>query len=254
MNSKNEKINRPYACACINLRKFKNIIKDDINNENNLFEKKLGKLLEAVHVFINKDCIDQMFQFFGTLSKKKITLIAHYGSGFDNYFVLRNKNMILDKPPLKTSRGILSAKVKNPYTNEHISNKWLKEKNIINKELKRRLLPPSTKVYQKIDLRCSFQHMKTSLLKWGKSVKIPRNIRKLEMDHDDINETNYMEKQPIWEPYLRNDILSLAAYVLLYNTVMKNRAPVAQWVVHLTHTWLVLGSKHAWCKNPLVLL
>ena len=33
MNSKNEKVNRPYACACINLRKFENIIKDNINNE-----------------------------------------------------------------------------------------------------------------------------------------------------------------------------------------------------------------------------
>ena len=104
------------------------MIKDDINKEDNLSEEKLNKLLKAVHVFTNKDCIDQMFQFFGTLSKKKITLIAHNGSGFDNYFVLRNKNMILDESPLKTSRGILSAKVKTPYTNEYISNKWLKEK------------------------------------------------------------------------------------------------------------------------------
>ena len=30
------------------------------------------------------------------------------------------------------------------------------------------------------------------------------------------------------------------------------RALVAQWVVHPTHTWLVPGSKHDWCKNPLV--
>ena len=29
-------------------------------------------------------------------------------------------------------------------------------------------------------------------------------------------------------------------------------APVAQWVVRPTHTRLVPGSKHAWCKNPLV--
>ena len=125
-------------------------------------------------------------------------------------------------PPLKTSRGILSAKVKNPYTNEYISNKWLKEKNNKNRELKHKILPPNTKVYQKIDLRCSFQHVKTSLLKWGISFKIPKNIRKLEMEHSDINETNYIEKQPIWEPYLRNDILSLAACTLKYNTIMKN--------------------------------
>ena len=29
-------------------------------------------------------------------------------------------------------------------------------------------------------------------------------------------------------------------------------ALVAQWVVHLTHTRLVPGSKQNWCKNPLV--
>ena len=30
------------------------------------------------------------------------------------------------------------------------------------------------------------------------------------------------------------------------------RAPVAQWVVRPTHTRMVPGSKHDWCKNPLV--
>ena len=30
------------------------------------------------------------------------------------------------------------------------------------------------------------------------------------------------------------------------------RAPMAQWVVRPTHTRLVPGSKHDWCKNPLV--
>ena len=30
------------------------------------------------------------------------------------------------------------------------------------------------------------------------------------------------------------------------------RAPVAPWVVRPTHTRLVPGSKHDWCKNPLV--
>ena len=27
---------------------------------------------------------------------------------------------------------------------------------------------------------------------------------------------------------------------------------MAQWIVHLSHTWLVPGSKHDWCKNPTV--
>ena len=29
-------------------------------------------------------------------------------------------------------------------------------------------------------------------------------------------------------------------------------APVAQWVVRSTHTQLLSGSKHDWCKNTLV--
>ena len=33
---------------------------------------------------------------------------------------------------------------------------------------------------------------------------------------------NYMEKQPIWKPYLRNDVLSLMACVLKYNNIMKD--------------------------------
>ena len=31
-----------------------------------------------------------------------------------------------------------------------------------------------------------------------------------------------------------------------------NQAPVAQWVLRPTHTRLVPGSKHDWCKSPLV--
>ena len=39
---------------------------------------------------------------------------------------------------------------------------------------------------------------------------------------------------------------SLIAYISV-----PGRAPVAQRVVHPTHTRLVPESKHAWCKNPL---
>ena len=68
-------------------------------------------------------------------------------------------------------------------------------KNIENQRLNQKLLFSSRFIYQKICLHCSFQHVKTSLLKWGNSFEIPKNIRKLEMDHDDINELNYIEKQ-----------------------------------------------------------
>ena len=39
---------------------------------------------------------------------------------------------------------------------------------------------------------------------------------------------------------------------LFFVVEQRERAPVAQWVVHLTHTQLVPGSKYDWCKNPLV--
>ncbi len=64
-----------------------------------------------------------MFKHIGQFGNEKVYLIAHNGSGFDNYFIKRNKNMILDKAPLKTSRGILSASIKNPYTSSTTSNK-----------------------------------------------------------------------------------------------------------------------------------
>ena len=38
----------------------------------------------------------------------------------------------------------------------------------------------------------------------------------------------------------------------IFNILIQVSAPVAQWVVHLTHTWLIPGSKHNCYKNPLV--
>ena len=40
--------------------------------------------------------------------------------------------------------------------------------------------------------------------------------------------------------------------IILILLILLVWAPVAQWVVCLTHNQLVPGSKHAWCKNPLV--
>ena len=59
MNSKNERINRPYACACINLKKFVNIIKGDRNSSNDLSKEKLNIITKSFCVFVNKDCIEK---------------------------------------------------------------------------------------------------------------------------------------------------------------------------------------------------
>jgi hypothetical protein len=123
-DSNDERINSPYACACINLKKFNHIIDEKIDSEKDLPDEELASLRRSVNVFVGNDCINQMMEFLGKLNKKKIILIAHNSSGFDAYFVIRNKEMILQDPPIKTSRGILTSSLKNPFTAETTSNKW----------------------------------------------------------------------------------------------------------------------------------
>ena len=45
-------------------------------------------------------------------------------------------------------------------------------------------------------------------------------------------------------------ILMAHVYTIHAPSLYISRAPVAQWVVRPTHTQLVPGSKHAWCKKP----
>ena len=49
--------------------------------------------------------------------------------------------------------------------------------------------------------------------------------------------------------YLKNTFKSTFWVSAYFN---QGRAPVAQWVVCPTHTRLIPGSKHDWCKSPLV--
>ena len=99
----------------INLNNFNSIIGEDINSEKPLSEEKKNNLLDSVLVFVGEDCIDQALKHLGEFSKQKVTLIAHNGSSFDNFFVTRNSHAKF-KNILKTPRGILSLKVVNPYT------------------------------------------------------------------------------------------------------------------------------------------
>ena len=77
-----------------------------------------------------------------------------------------------------------------------------------------------------------------------------KSIVRLMLDRgaDNYNETMINAKRTCHEAIVR---LMLEKCTNDYNRAMV-RAPVAQWVVHPTHIWLVLGSKHAWCKNPLL--
>ena len=50
-------------------------------------------------------------------------------------------------------------------------------------------------------------HLNYSLKKLGKTFKLPKELLKTEMNHDDINGDNYKDKKDIWLPYVKNDVL-----------------------------------------------
>ena len=157
---KEEYISYPYSLQMINLNKFNSIIGEDINSEKPLSEEKKNKLLDSVLVFVGENCIDQALNHLGKFNKQNVTLIAHNGSSFDNFFVIRNFHAKF-KNILKTPRGILSLKVENPYTLDTISKKLLKLKNEYNRT--RGYKDQNTTILQQISFICSYQHAKSSL-------------------------------------------------------------------------------------------
>jgi len=208
-------------------------LKKQINEYNNLTELEFNKLQNCVKIFTrteddecsiggNPEDVCPIHQFFKTLGKfnySRVTLIAHNSSGFDSYFPIK-ANFKLSKPPLKTSRGILTASLQNPYTTECVSRyiqKSFRFKNNMKKD------SPSGKLaLQTIIMKCSYQHVKTSLSKWCENFKIPTNVCKLNYEIGDITHENYKEKENEWRPYLVNDILSLAFCIYKYNNVMQD--------------------------------
>ncbi|ESO91808.1 hypothetical protein LOTGIDRAFT_163168 [Lottia gigantea] len=87
----------PYSCTLINLEKLRKML-DRINNlfpdlkpTDPIPEEFYNKLMNIVEIFVGTDCIDQMLQRLGKIDQKRITLIAHYGSGFDNWIMIKNE-------------------------------------------------------------------------------------------------------------------------------------------------------------------
>ena len=66
------------------------------------------------------------------------------------------------------------------------------------------------KIYQYVYLRCGLLHIKESLKNIGKSYKLKPCLLKQELEHDEIVEDNWEEKESQWLPYLNNDVLSKA--------------------------------------------
>ncbi|ESO99333.1 hypothetical protein LOTGIDRAFT_158419 [Lottia gigantea] len=193
-----------------------------LNRINNLFpdlkptdpiqEEFYNKLMtNIVEIFIGTDCIDQMLQRLGKIDKKRITLIAHNASGFDNWIMIRNVKK-LTQCPLKTTRGILSLPLTNSFTDEDLQKKWKRQKEI----------KGNSNYLQNINFICSYQHESSSLAAWGNSSNLPMNLRKIgDVNIAKYTKDNWESLRHEWEPYAKRDTLCLGACLIKYNQVMK---------------------------------
>ena len=50
--------------------------------------------------------------------------------------------------------------------------------------------------------RCGMAHLNYSFKKLGKTFKLPKDLLKTEMSHDDIDGDNYKDTKDIWLPYV----------------------------------------------------
>ena len=149
-------------------------------------------------VFNGTDSINEMLehvlQFKGEAKKGNnkivnytICLLAHNGSGFDSY-------VVLNIPPqwrtvvslMKNGSGIVSLKTFNGCVDEN------------------------KKIIQYVLFRCGRVHINSSLKNIGISHKIQPSLLKQELEHDEVYEDNWEEKENECLPYLKNDVLSTA--------------------------------------------
>ena len=174
-------------------------------------QKELEKSKKDTIAFMGDDCIDNALDYCLKLKgderkvKNKVVeynlqMHAHNGSGFDTWIILNNlrcdKHIVGDI--LKNGKGIIELKVFN----------GLIEKN--NKQIP-----------QYLHFRCGMTHLNYSLMKLGKTFKLPKELLKTEIDHDEINGDNYKDKKDIWLPYVKNDVLCTAYSYARYIKAME---------------------------------
>ena len=124
---------------------------------------------------------------------------AHNGSGFDTWIVLNN--LPCDKHIVnifKNGKGIIELKVFNGL-----------------------ILKNNKQIPQYLHFRCGMTHLNYSLKKLGKTFKLPKELLKTEMNHDDIDGDNYKDKKDIWLPYVKNDVLCTAYSYARYIKAME---------------------------------
>ena len=193
----------PY-CSCIyKLSKPSGKYRRDIS------EQEYQKCLNDCVVFKGTDCINEMLDYVLSFKgepkkiKNKIVeynlyLIAHNGSGFDSYVVLNNLPQWRSVVKLiKNGAGIVSLKKFNGYVD------------------------PVKKIPQNVHFRCERVHNNKSLRKIGESYKLQESLLKKELEHDEIYENTWEEKENEWLPYVKNDVLSTAFCYARYTMGME---------------------------------
>ena len=193
----------PHANCIYRLSKISGKYYRDIS------EKEYQKCLNDCIVFKGLDIINKMLdyvlQFKGEakritnkIFKYNLYLIAHKGSGFDSYVVLNNLPQWRTVKLIKNGSGIVSLKIFNGYVDQNKKNP------------------------QYVHLRCGLLHIKDSLKNIGKSYKLQPCLLKQELEHDEIFEDNWEEKENQRLPYLKNDVLSTAFSYLDIQKEWKN--------------------------------
>ena len=201
---------RPYNMTFYRLSKIAGRYERDPTRE------ELQKSIDETIAFAGDNCIGNALDFCLKLKggelevKNKIVeynlqLHARKGSGFDTWIVLNNlpcDEHIVNI--IKSGKGIVSLKVFN----------GLIYKN--NKQTPKNLI-----FRQNLIFSCGMTHLNYSLEKLLKTFKLPKELLKTEMNHDDIDRDNYKDKKDIWLPYVKNDVLCTAYSYARYIKAME---------------------------------
>ena len=171
----------------------------------------LDKSIKYMISFAGDDCIEKSLNFLLKIKgeerkvNKKIVeynlqMHAHNGSGFDTWIILDNlpcdKHIVGDI--IKNGKGIISMKIFNGYIAKN------------NKQIPQYLV-----------FRCGMTHLNYSLKKLGKTFKLPKEILKTEMNHDDIDGNIWRDKKDEWLPFVKNDVLCTSYFYARYNKNME---------------------------------
>ena len=169
---------RPYNMTFYRLSKIAGRYNRDPKPE------ELQKSIKDTIAFSGDDCINNALDYLSKLKGEErkvnnkiveynLQMHAHNGSGFDTWIVLNN--LPYDKHIIeinKNGKGIIELKTFN---------------GLIYKNIKQ--FP------QNLHFRCGMTHLNYSSKKLGKKFKLPKELLKTEMNHDEINGDNYKDKK-----------------------------------------------------------